>query len=286
VVFSLFFGVSYLITDVQILQDSSGSSHSHQRLSYGSQQGKIKLNQISSGPFSLSNGFGCLFVGKVDALFIFPGVVFTYVMMLRRRMRGAKLSMSTYGGNWLSSSVEFSCPFFSSSHPPAIYSQFRASAFPIEHFFLFLPWAEESDGVVEGYSVSSRLLHFVFGMKDPGIWRLWRDHPVPIFQKTFLQLLLFIFLFQSGELEGKKKKKQWINCLSVVRIHQVFFCVVDKKQTGILWNLQVFQVHSNSSSLLFIRKNIPLQLLLLIFPPYFSNLWLIFDVTHDRHRPL
>lgn len=40
--FSLFLGVSYLITDVQILQDSSGSSHSHQRLSYGSQQGKIK----------------------------------------------------------------------------------------------------------------------------------------------------------------------------------------------------------------------------------------------------
>jgi hypothetical protein len=111
VVFSLFLGVSYLITDVQILQDSSGSSHSHQRLSYGSQQGKIKLNQISSGPFSLSNGFGCLFVGKVDALFIFPGLVFTYVMMLRQRMRGAKLSMSTYGGNWLSS-VEFSCPFF------------------------------------------------------------------------------------------------------------------------------------------------------------------------------
>jgi hypothetical protein len=31
--------------------------------------------------------------------------------MLRRRMRGAKWSMSTYGGNWLSS-VEFSCPFF------------------------------------------------------------------------------------------------------------------------------------------------------------------------------
>jgi hypothetical protein len=84
---------------------------------------------------------------------------------------------------------------------------------------------------------------------------------------------------------GGKKEEEAVNKLFVGCPNPSSFFVLLIKSKRESSEISKSQVHSNSSSL-FIRKNIPLQLLLLIFPPYFSNLLLIFDVTHDRHRPL